>query len=66
MPKYDHHDKKVGCSAQARQHLDDDYDNSDDFLDDDFDGGEETMMMMMMMKSTKSIVADMCRESASP
>ena len=45
MPKYDHHDKKVGCSAQARQHLDDDYDNSDDFLDDDFDGGEETMMM---------------------
>ena len=38
MAKYDHHDKKVGCSAQTRQHLGDD---SDDFLDDDFDGGDE-------------------------
>ena len=39
MPKYDHHDKKVGRGAQARQHLGDD--DSDDFLDDDFDGGDE-------------------------
>ena len=39
MPKYDHHDKKVGRGAQARQHLGDD--DSDDFYDDNFDGGEE-------------------------
>ena len=39
MPKYDHHDKKVGRSARARQHLGDA--DSGDYLDDDFDGGDE-------------------------
>ena len=41
MPKYDHHDKKIGRSAEARQNLGGD-DDSDDFLDDNFDaGGDE-------------------------